>query len=121
MSPARRSSPTDDAPLSAVAVDVLLALAGGPKHGYAVKQDIEDRIGDGFVLGSGSLYQALQRLERRGLIAEQAAGPGGDVRRGRVYGLQLEGRRVLAAELGRMRRVLGHARRRRVAIGPERS
>jgi DNA-binding PadR family transcriptional regulator len=107
----------DTAPLSTVAVEVLLALAEGPKHGYAIKRAIEDRIGDDFVLGSGSLYQALQRLERRGLIRERRDGSGDDPRRGRVYALEPGGRRVLAAELGRMRRVLAHARRLRLAIG----
>ncbi|HSC29167.1 MAG TPA: helix-turn-helix transcriptional regulator [Vicinamibacterales bacterium] len=118
MSPDRSA---DAGPLSTVAVEVLLALATGPKHGYAIKREIEDRIGDDFVLGSGSLYQALQRLERRGLIAERRAAAPGDARRGRVYALEAEGRRVLAAELGRMQRVLGHAKRRRLAIGPERT
>jgi len=111
---------TASAPLSTIAVEVLLALAGGPKHGYAVKREIEERIGGDFVLGSGSLYQALQRLERRGLIAERAGSAPEDARRGRVYDLRPEGRRVLAAELGRMRRVLTQARRQRLAIGPER-
>jgi DNA-binding PadR family transcriptional regulator len=110
----------DDLALSTVAVEVLVTLAEGPRHGYAIKQDIEARIGSQFVLGSGSLYQALQRLERRGLIAEVEA-PSPDARRGRVYRLEPDGRRVLAAELGRMQRLVSQARRRRVAIGPERS
>jgi DNA-binding PadR family transcriptional regulator len=115
----RTAREADSSPLSTVAVEILLALAGGPKHGYAVKREIEDRLGGDFILGSGSLYQALQRLERRGLIAERDASAD-DARRGRVYALEPEGRRVLAAELGRMRRVLSHARRQRLAIGPER-
>ncbi|MEZ5320193.1 MAG: helix-turn-helix transcriptional regulator [Vicinamibacterales bacterium] len=110
----------DDATLSSVAVEVLLTLADGQRHGYAIKQAIETRIGGDFVLGSGSLYQALQRLERRGLVAAVDA-PSPDERRGRVYRLEPAGRRVLAAELGRMERLVSHARRRRLAIGPERS
>lgn len=115
-----RASRNDDAPLSTVAVDVLLALAEGPRHGYAIKLDVESRVGDDFVLGSGSLYQALQRLERRGLIdgADQT-NESDDPRRGRSYALTAEGRRVLAIELGRMRRVLSQARRRRLAVGGE--
>jgi DNA-binding PadR family transcriptional regulator len=111
----------DDGPLSSVALEVLLTLSEGPQHGYGIKRDIEARIGDDFVLGSGSLYQALQRLERRGLIAETAGDGSGDARRGRVYRLDPAGRRVLSGELGRMKRVLSHAKRHRLAIGPERS
>jgi len=33
-----------------------VSLLQGEKHGYAIKLDVEDRIGDGFLLGSGSLY-----------------------------------------------------------------
>jgi DNA-binding PadR family transcriptional regulator len=109
----------DQAPLSAVAIEVLLTLAEGEQHGYAIKRPLETRLGDGYVQGSGSLYQALQRLERRGLIAEVPGAAGGDARRGRVYTLRPEGRRTLATELGRMRRVLAHAKRQRIAIGPE--
>ena len=110
----------DDGSLSAVAVEVLVTLAEGPRHGYAIKQDVEARVGGSFILGSGSLYQALQRLERRGLIA-LVESPPTDARRGRSYRLSPAGRRVLGAELGRMSRLIAQARQRRMAIGPERS
>jgi len=45
---------------------ILASLAGGPKHGYAMMEDIE-RMG-GVRLGPGTLYGALARLEARGLI-----------------------------------------------------
>jgi DNA-binding PadR family transcriptional regulator len=109
----------DDSPLSTVAVEVLMTLSEGPMHGYAVKQRIEARVGGDFVLGSGSLYQALQRLERRGLIAETHPGSRGDARRGRTYRLIPAGRRALSIELGRMRRLVSEARRHRLTIGPE--
>jgi len=112
MSPRTPRSAPDDAPLSSVAVDILLTLSRGARHGYAIKQDIEVRIGDDFVLGSGTLYQALQRLERRGLIAEDPAVRPDDARRGRSYRLEPEGARVLKAELARMRRQLAQAGRR---------
>jgi len=110
----------DSAPLSTVAVEVMMTLAEGPLHGYAIKRRIEARIGDDFVLGSGSLYQALQRLERRRLVAEAAAPAGADPRRGRVYRLEPAGRRALAQELGRMKRLLSDARRQRIAVDAER-
>ncbi len=100
---------TDDQPLSNVAVDVLLSISQGPKHGYAIKREIEDRIGSGFILGSGSLYQAIQRLERRGFITE-AATQFPDSRRGRVYRIKAAGKTALRAEFARMDRVLRFAR-----------
>jgi len=97
--------PTDE--LSDVAVEILLTLSRGPLHGYAIKLDIEGRAGGDYVLGSGSLYQALHRLERRGLLAvDDSAPPPEDARRGKVYGIEREGQEALESELARMRRVL---------------
>jgi DNA-binding PadR family transcriptional regulator len=48
------------------AVLVLASLAGGPKHGYAIIQDV--RVIAGHELGPGTLYGALARLEQQGLI-----------------------------------------------------
>lgn len=107
------------AELSNVAVEILLTLAEGPRHGYAIKLDIERRMGGRFILGSGSLYQGLQRLERRGYVSESEV-PGGDAddnRRGRVYQIRPEGRRALEEEVARMERVVSQVRGRRLATG----
>jgi DNA-binding PadR family transcriptional regulator len=45
---------------------ILVSLAAGPKHGYAIMTDVEDVSGS--PMGPGTLYGALARLERRGLI-----------------------------------------------------
>ena len=45
---------------------ILVALGDGPKHGYAIMTDVEDFTGQ--PLGPGTLYGALARLEKRGLI-----------------------------------------------------
>lgn len=45
---------------------ILMSLSGGPKHGYAIMADVEAISGQH--LGPGTLYAALARLERRGLI-----------------------------------------------------
>ena len=114
------NSTPDEGQLSAVAVEVLLTLAEGPSHGYAIKRAIEMRAGNDVVIGSGSLYQAVHRLERRGFLAEAAEpGDSGDARRGRTYRLEEAGRRALQHELARMRRILSHARRRQVMVDPE--
>jgi PadR family transcriptional regulator PadR len=107
MKPSRAAA---DAELSNVAVEILVSLLQGEKHGYAIKLDVEERIGDGFLLGSGSLYQALQRLERRGYIAEVKSAKPTDARRGRVYRIERAGKLALSAELSRMNRILKAAR-----------
>jgi DNA-binding PadR family transcriptional regulator len=48
----------------------MLALADGAKHGYAIKQDVEQRTDGSIRLGPGTLYEAIQRLEDSGLITE---------------------------------------------------
>ncbi len=95
-------------PLTAVTVQILASLTRGPRHGYGIKLDIEERTDGSIVLGSGTLYQALQRLERAGLIAEaETAGTdGGDARRGRRYELLATGREALERELALMRLTL---------------
>ncbi|GAC1662637.1 MAG: helix-turn-helix transcriptional regulator [Candidatus Limnocylindrales bacterium] len=45
---------------------VLVSLSDGPKHGYAIMADVEEISGS--PIGPGTLYGALARLERRGLI-----------------------------------------------------
>jgi DNA-binding PadR family transcriptional regulator len=45
---------------------ILVSLSDGPKHGYAIMTDVEEI--SGVPLGPGTLYGALARLERRGLI-----------------------------------------------------
>ena len=102
----------DDA-LSNVMIEILVALRREPMHGYAIKLDVEERIGGGYVMGSGSLYQALQRLERRGLITAAPELADEDRRRGRTYRIEAAGNDRLEAELARMGRVIEDARRAR--------
>ena len=99
------------AALTPIAFEILLSLASGPQHGYGIKLDIEERTGGQISLGSGTLYQAIQRLERSGLIAESAnAVAKDDARRGRVYALERAGKQALASELRRLKRVVEYAR-----------
>lgn len=71
---------------------ILVSLSGGTKHGYAIMDDIEELRG--IRLGPGTLYGALARLERRGLIEPLAA----DDRR-RPYRLTPVGAAVLRDQL----------------------
>ncbi len=74
---------------------ILVSLANGSKHGYAMMEDIESI--SGVKLGPGTLYGAISRLETRGLIA-----PLDDGSRRRPYVLTGEGRQFLQTELTRM-------------------
>lgn len=109
MTPARRDHPPQE--LTAIAFEVLLSLAAGPLHGYGIKLAIEERTQGELVLGSGTLYQAIQRLEREGLIGGSAGtARRGDSRRGRTYRLEPRGRASLSRHLRRMSRTVEYAR-----------
>lgn len=78
-------------------VDLLLlaTLEHGPLHGYAIVERIRDRSAGAFDLAEGTVYPALYRLERAGLLASSWTTGGG--RRRRVYRLTRYGRGELSA------------------------
>lgn len=76
---------------------VLRALSGGSMHGYEVTRWLEQRSGDALRVEEGSLYPALHRLARRGLV-EAEWGVSENRRRAKYYTLTAEGRRQLQAE-----------------------
>lgn len=71
---------------------VLAVLTGGPAHGYGLIEALRERSGGFFDLPEGSVYPALHRLERSGLVASGWSEVGG--RRRRVYSLTVAGRRA---------------------------
>jgi DNA-binding PadR family transcriptional regulator len=89
---------------------ILSSLAEGDKHGYGLTQDVEAFAG--VRLAPGTLYEALARLERQGLI--EALAPVG---RRRPYRLTTAGAKVLRAHLSSQRRVAEIGLRRLGAIG----
>ena len=68
---------------------VLAALAAGPAHGYAVVEAVRVRSAGAFDLAEGTVYPALYRLERQGLLARTWSEVG--ARRRRVYRLTNRG------------------------------
>jgi PadR family transcriptional regulator PadR len=80
---------------------LLAALEARPLHGYAVMEALRAGSGGQFDLPTGTVYPALRRLERAGLIRGTWAEAGG--RRRRVYELTQAGARTLAAERGSWR------------------
>lgn len=73
---------------------LLATLEDGPQHGYAVKEALRDATGGKLDLPTGTVYPALHRLERAGLIKGSWSVVGG--RRRRTYELTEQGRRSLA-------------------------
>ena len=94
---------------------ILLALADGARHGYAIKQDVERRTSGGIRLGPGTLYEAIQRLEEGGLIEESPAARDADPANGqeaqrRYYQLTDRGWTVLRDELRLLGTLVDEAR-----------
>jgi DNA-binding PadR family transcriptional regulator len=106
-------------PLTPVAFEILLALAGGEQHGYAVMLDVERRTGGEISLHAGSLYRALNRLLESGLIEELEARPTRQVddERRRYYRLTRKGLEVARGEARRLEAQVEAARRRRLLPG----
>jgi transcriptional regulator len=79
-------------------LDMLLLsiLADGPSHGYAVIERLRDESGEAFDLPEGTVYPALHRLQRSGLLTSTWGEAGG--RRRRVYSLTTDGRKALVAK-----------------------
>ncbi|HUF69884.1 MAG TPA: PadR family transcriptional regulator [Longimicrobiales bacterium] len=76
---------------------VLKALMAGPAHGYAIARWLEDATDDALRVEEGSLYPALHRLERRGMV-ESDWGYSENNRRARYYALTRAGRKWLREE-----------------------
>jgi DNA-binding PadR family transcriptional regulator len=107
-------TPEGHSPLTPAVLHVLLALAEGPLHGYAIMQKVEED--SGVQMGPGTVYGSIQRLEQQGLVREREDG---EVARRRPYELTAAGREALAAETIRLTRLARLARDRQVDAGVE--
>lgn len=107
MSPARSGA------LPAASYQILLALAGRDRHGYAILKSIERQTEGTARPGPGTLYAAIRRLEDDGLIEESDWRPDEDLddERRRYYRLTTTGRRALVAETERLGAMVRAARR----------
>lgn len=113
--------PEEFLPLTPVAFEILLALADGERHGYAVMRSIEERTDGVMSLHAGTLYRAIGRLVDAGLLREleERPDPEDDDRRRRYYAVTPLGRRVAAAESARLESQVRSARERRLLERPE--
>lgn len=108
-------------PLTPAMFHILLALADGEKHGYAILKEVARRTEDKVRLSVGTLYGNLARLESDGLIAESSRRPELvlDDERRRYYLLTDLGREVAVAEAERMEEALQQARAKKLFRKPK--
>jgi DNA-binding PadR family transcriptional regulator len=88
-------------PLKPAVFYILLALADGDSHGYAVMQAVRERSGGRLAMHTGSFYRHLAGLLETGLVAEIAGSATArrkDPRRGVSYRLTPAGRKTIEAE-----------------------
>jgi DNA-binding PadR family transcriptional regulator len=99
---------------------ILLSLANGAKHGYAILKDVNEISQGSVTLSTGTLYEALARLLDQALIERvpdtgetdsQNSHPG---RPRKAYRLTTKGERVMAAEMARLQTLMAVAQQRLV-------
>ena len=120
-----RDPAADDAPAAAnltpAVFHIMVALAQGDAHGYAIMRDVERLSGGATRLGPGTLYRSVQRMVVDGLIEERdiALDDETDDERRRYYRLTTKGLAVARAEAKRLE-VLVNAARTRKLLGDTR-
>src|SRR5437899_7642521 len=99
-------------PLTPAVFHILITLADGEAHGYAIMQEVTRRSGGIVRLGPGTLYGAISRLLAEGLIeeSEERPDPEMDDTRRRYYRLTKRGGEVLASETERLAELVRAAR-----------
>jgi len=91
-------------PLTEATYFIMLSLTPGPKHGYAIMKDVMTLSDNRLVLSTGTLYGALKRLLEQGWIKRMEDPESNETGRPRkVYRLTNLGRRILSAEVARLR------------------
>ena len=101
-----KRDPSPFLPLTPAAFHVLLALADGPKHGYLILKDVEERTAGDVRLSTGTLYGLIKRFLDDELIVETRP----DDDRRRPYKLTTFGRDVAEAEAERLEKLVHAAR-----------
>jgi DNA-binding PadR family transcriptional regulator len=110
---AAATKPQDELPLTETTLLILLSLAPGPRHGYAMMKDVQALSQERITLSTGTLYGALRRLLELGWIERVDDPETNDTARERkAYALTEHGRRVLGLELARLQDLVKVAGRR---------
>jgi DNA-binding PadR family transcriptional regulator len=99
-------------PLQPAVFHILVSLANGDRHGYAIIQDVAARTDGEVKLGPGTLYRSIQRMLELDLIAETETRPDPDAddERRRYYRITPFGRQVARAEAERLSALVALAR-----------
>lgn len=99
-------------PLKPKVLHIMLSVADGPRHGYAIMQEVAERTEGQVRLWPAALYALLRDLEKSDLIEESNHRPAADEddERRRYFALTLHGKRVLDAEVRRLEAIVHHAR-----------
>src|SRR5262245_20948418 len=97
-------------PLPPAVFHILIALAEGDKHGYAVMQEVAERTGGQVRMSPGTLYGSIRKMLDDGLIEESFRRASNDDERRRYYRVTKFGLTVAAAEAERLASLLHHAR-----------
>lgn len=107
-------------PLTPLSMEILLSLADRERHGYALLRDVRDQSAGLLCPRASTLYAALERLRTDGLIVLSRTGkePPAAMNRRILYQITPFGRRLVAAEARRLRRVLQLADDKRVTGTP---
>jgi DNA-binding PadR family transcriptional regulator len=106
-------------PLPAAAFQIMLSLADGDLHGYAIMRQVEEQTGGRLRLGPGTLYGSIQALREGKLIEEvyRSEEPEDRQERRRYYRLTATGRKLARSEAEKMADVLRVARARKILRG----
>lgn len=120
MSEPKPESPGDHLPLTPAVSHILLSLADGEKHGYAIMREVEEMTDGHLTMGPGTLYGSIKRMLGAGLIeeTEQRPDPELDDQRRRYYLLTGLGEKVLSAEMARLEAMMRAAAAKKVAWKP---
>jgi len=115
MTPKEDELPT----LTTSMLHVLLALADGDKHGYAIIKEVSARTDGKVVMSPGTLYPLIRRLLEAALIDEsgEQRDPYLDDERRRYYTLTNRGKQAAVAEMNRMRDILEMGRSKKLLKG----
>ncbi len=112
-----RSDSLDSLPLTESTFLLLIGLEGKPNHGYAIMKEVKALSRGRVALSTGTLYGAIKRLLEDGWIRRvRVPDAETDGRKRKIYALTRRGRRVLDAEIQRLRELVEIAGRR---LAPE--
>ena len=114
------SDPKSPPTLTPAAFHIMLVLADGENHGYAIMREVAEHTGGSMRLGPGSLYGTIKRMLADGWIVEsdERPDPELDDERRRYYRLTGVGRRLVQTEAERLEQLVNIARAKRLLRSP---